>query len=159
MKSLIVEVPSGGASLELYLSPGIKSAQLVVVMPEGVEIGPRTDSTHGSQWSPGKLTTSVREWLSQNGFPPRGLTEQSIVQILREHRGFVKIRDETTRWNIYDEIAARLGVSIEARRRLTTGTGEPAWRPEVGFARKNLEQQGIIEPTQVSGRGVWKLRP
>jgi hypothetical protein len=76
---------------------------------------------------------------------------------LREHGGAVKINDKDSGWKIYDEIAARLGVSIEARRRLTSGTGEPAWRPEVGFARKNLEQKGILKPTEVSGRGVWSL--
>jgi hypothetical protein len=67
----------------------------------------------------------------------------------------VKISQEA--WNIYDELAARLGVSMESRRRLTEGTGEPAWRPEVGFARKNLEQRGELAPTAVSGRGVWQL--
>ena len=105
-----------------------------------------------------KPTSAIREWYSRNGFPPRELTQQAIIQILHEHAGQLKIRDESSGWNIYDEIAARLGVSIEARRRLPPGTGESAWRPEVGFARKNLEQQGLIEPTQASGRGVWKLK-
>jgi hypothetical protein len=69
----------------------------------------------------------------------------------------VRIRDAESGWNIYDELAARLGVTIEARSRETAGTGEPAWRPEVGFRRKNLEQRGVIAPTVVSGRGVWQL--
>jgi hypothetical protein len=101
--------------------------------------------------------TPVRAITSDNGFPPRALTEQTILQIISEHGGSVDIRDRSTGWNIYDEIAARLGVSIEARRRLTAGTHEPAWRPEVGYARKNLEQRGIIKPTEESGRGVWAL--
>jgi hypothetical protein len=46
---------------------------------------------------------------------------------------------------------------VEARQRLTAGTGEPAWRPEVGFARKNLEQEGVIVPTERSGWGIWEL--
>jgi hypothetical protein len=79
------------------------------------------------------------------------------VQILFEHGGRVRIRDAESGWNIYDEVAARLGVTIEARSRETPGTREPAWRPEVGFCRKNLEQRGVIAPTVVSGRGVWQL--
>lgn len=70
----------------------------------------------------------------------------------------MRIRDPRSGWSIYEEIAARLGVSIRARRRLTEGTGEPAWRPEVGYCRKNLVQAGILEPTKVSGRGVWTLK-
>ena len=106
-----------------------------------------------------RLLTQVRisPIITDNGFPPLRLTEQTIVQVLRDHGGSVRIRDEFSGWNIYDEIAARLGVSIEARRRLTMGTGEPASRPEVGYARKNLEQRGVIEPTERSGRGTWTL--
>jgi hypothetical protein len=96
-------------------------------------------------------------YRSESGFPPRSLTEEAIVQILREHGGSVKIRDKDKGWNVYDEIAARLGISVEARQRLTAGTGEPAWRPEVGFARKNLEQEGVIVPTERSGWGIWEL--
>ena len=55
-------------------------------------------------------------------------------------------------WNIYDEVAARLNVPFEARMRPTKGTKEPAWRPEVGFCRKSLEQSGIIVHTSVSGK-------
>jgi hypothetical protein len=93
----------------------------------------------------------------RQGFPPRHLTEATIVQVLREQGGSVKIRNRRTGWNIYDEVADRLNVSIEARSRVTEGTEEPAWRPEVGFCRKNLEQRGVIAPTAVSGRGVWQL--
>lgn len=98
------------------------------------------------------------EHESHIGFPPRRLTEWAIVEILRARGGTVRIRDTDSRWNIYDEIADRLGVSAEARRRITPGTGEPAWRPEVGYCRKNLVQKGILEPTKVSGRGVWTLK-
>jgi hypothetical protein len=105
-----------------------------------------------------KLHEPIRPLITHNGFPPRALTEETIVEVIKEHGGSVQIRDTATGWNIYDEIAARLGVSIEARRRLTAGTGEPAWRPEVGFARKNLEQSGVLKPTQESGRGTWALK-
>src|SRR3954470_3063007 len=46
-------------------------------------------------------------------FPPRDLIELAIVEILREQGGRVKITQDD--WNIYDEVAARLGVSMEAR--------------------------------------------
>jgi hypothetical protein len=88
-------------------------------------------------------------------FPHRERIEEAIVQVLRERGGTVKIRTRT--WNIYDELGDRLHVSIAARQRPTEGTGEHAWRPEVGFARKNLEQQGVLAPTFQSGRGVWQL--
>ena len=39
-----------------------------------------------------------REWHSPNGFPPRELTEQAIVQILREYGGRVRIRNGVTAW-------------------------------------------------------------
>jgi hypothetical protein len=81
-----------------------------------------------------------------------------IVQVLKERGGSVKVREKASGWNIYDEIAARLGVSADARRRPTKGTGELAWRPEVGYCRKNLERAGILEPTRVSGWGTWALK-
>jgi hypothetical protein len=150
MKTIVIEVDRGGSTIDLMLKAGANSGQAVLVLSEHVEI-----KSKGQGSTP--LRPGFRAFVSDNGFPPRKLTEEAIVQILRENGGSVKIRDESTGWNIYDEIAARLGVSIEARRRRTPGTGEPAWRPEVGYARKNLEQDGIIAPTEQSGRGVWAL--
>jgi hypothetical protein len=156
---MIVEIPSEGARVEFRLSAGTKQGQVVVVIPEGVEISSPPQAEKGAQPRDShRPTSAIREWRSRNGFPSRELTKQAITQILREHGGQAKIRDESSGWNIYDEIAARLGVSIEARRRLTAGRGESAWRPEVGFARRTLEQNGVIEPTQTSFRGVWRLQ-
>jgi hypothetical protein len=93
----------------------------------------------------------------RTAFPTRSKTENAIIEVLREHGGSVSIQDKITSWTIYDAVAARLGVSADARNRRTRGTGERAWRPEVGYARKNLERRGIIKPTAVSGRGIWEL--
>ena len=149
MKTIIVNVPKSGSRIELCLAPGKTSGQVVLVLGDDVEL------KHADAAS---KETPVEQFQSHNGFPPRSLTKQTIVQILREHGGSVRIRDTETGWNIYDELAARLGVSVEARRRLSEGTGEPAWRPEVGFCRKDLEQAAILEPTEVSGRGIWTLK-
>lgn len=154
MKTIILDVPPSGARIDLVLRPGKTNGQAVLVLPDEVEIATKAtpQATRTSQ------SSVPREFISSNGFPPRSLTEQTILQIIREHGGSVRIRDTATGWNIYDEIAARLGVSIEARRRPTEGTGEAAWRPEVGFCRKNLEQRGDLQPTEQSGRGVWTLK-
>jgi hypothetical protein len=149
MRTVIIEVPRSGATVELVLRAGAPSGQAVVVLSDGVEFRQESE--------PATLKPRFQTYRSETGFPPRSLTEEAIIQILREHGGSVKIRNKDTGWNIYDEIAARLGVSVEARQKLTAVTQEPAWRPEVGFARKNLEQRGVILPTEESGWGVWKL--
>jgi hypothetical protein len=159
MKSLTLNVPRSG--LYLKLAATSSDAQVVVVAPDEVTISEAVATKAGAV-APASIQTGlfrqpVKTITTDNGFPPRRLTEHAIAQIIREHGGSVKIRDQSTGWNIYDEIAARLGVSIEARRRLTAGTSEPAWRPEIGYARKNLEQAGTIKPTEQSGRGVWAL--
>lgn len=159
MKSLTLNVPRSG--LYLKLATTSSDAQVIVVAPDEVTISEAAATKEGAPAQASIQTELFREPVktitTDNGFPPRRLTEQVIVQIIREHGGSVRIRDESTGWNIYDEIAARLGVSIKARRRLTAGTNEPAWRPEVGYGRKNLEQAGTIKPTEQSGRGVWAL--
>jgi len=87
----------------------------------------------------------------------RSAIEGAIVDILHEHSGRVQIVDPVTGFNIYKEVATRLNISPELQKELTAG-GENRWRAEVGFARKNLEQRGVIAPTSESGRGVWMLR-
>lgn len=83
--------------------------------------------------------------------------EETILEIIRERGGWTLIKDPSSGFNIYEEVANRVGVSRELQKRLTP-TGENAWRAEVGFARKNLEQRRVIAPTMESGRGVWKLK-
>jgi hypothetical protein len=140
MKTLAITVGQAGADVRFRLRSGSSNAEVTLSVPNGVEV---------------ILGTSQAPTHSRD-FPHRGSTKETIVDILEENGGSIKIR--TDDWNIYDEVAARLGVSIVARNRLTSGTGEPAWRPEVGFCRKDLEQEGTIEPTAVSGRGNWKLK-
>lgn len=159
MRSIIIDVGEKGAQITLVLRPGETSGQAVLLLGDSVEIASSPSKPAIPISSPSGFRVGFQEYERRNGFPPRALTEQAIIQILRENGGSVRIRDSETGWNIYDEVAARLGVSVEARRRRTAGTGEPAWRPEVGYARKHLEQQGIILPTEVSGRGVWSLSP
>ena len=159
MKSLTLNVPPSGLYLKLAATGS--DAQIVLVAPDEVKITETTvasrDDKAQAHTTPEFLQRPITPVVTKNGFPPRQLTQQTIIQIIRENGGSVKIRDDGSGWNIYDEVAARLGLSIEARRRLTAGTGEPAWRPEVGFARKNLEQAGINKPTEQSGWGVWAL--
>jgi hypothetical protein len=151
MKTAMIDVGRNGATVRLKLKPGAPSSHAVLVMPDDVQI--EAGGIEGNAPNP---SIGFSDSWRESGFPPRRLTEEAIIRIIQEHGGSVKIRDED--WNIYDEIAARLGVSFESRRRLTRGTGEPAWRPEVGFCRKNLEQSGALAPTDVSGRGVWALK-
>lgn len=91
------------------------------------------------------------------GFPSQDCTKEVIIDILKNHGGSVRIQKLRSGLNIYDELASRLGVSSAARQRLTT-TGEHAWRPEVGYCKKELVRDGLIQPASVSGRGVWTLR-
>jgi hypothetical protein len=148
MKTMYIELSSSGAMLHFASN---RPSGMVITVPDDVWV---TSMPVLPEMVPPRAERSPAVG-STTGFPPRDLTEAAIVQIIREHGGTVKIRQND--WNIYDELAARLGVSIDARRRLTAGTNEPAWRPEVGFARKNLEQRGELAPTAVSGRGVWQL--
>jgi hypothetical protein len=87
----------------------------------------------------------------------RARIEEAIVQIIKEHGGQIAVKDPISGFNVYQEVGRRIGVDRELQTRLTP-TGENAWRAEVGFARKNLEQRGVIAPTSESGRGVWKLK-
>jgi hypothetical protein len=149
MRTIIIDVKKRGALIELALKPGSSSGQTVLVLGDTVEIKPKTERD---------ARPMFEEYRPRaNGFPPRSLKESVTVHILREHGGSVEIRNPLTGWSIYDEVAARLNVPIEVRRRPTAKTGEPAWRPEVGYCRKNLEQARIIAPTDVSGRGVCQL--
>jgi len=151
MRTVVFNVTKSGCTIEVALRPGNDSGEVVIALTDEVEIlSPKSAPTLDG------LKTQIDEIGKRAEFPPRTLTEKTIIQILHEHRGSVKIRQDD--WNIYDEIAARLGVSIEARNRPTKGTGEAAWRPEVGYCRKNLEQSGIMQPTDVSGRGIWALK-
>ena len=150
MRSYQLVIPKAGRAIEFRVTGNNETADIVILLPDEVRVAwpversmPRPDPT-------------LRGYDKAN-FPSRRLTEAAIIQTLREYGGSVKIHDVTTGWNIYDELAARLGVSVESRKRLTAGAAEPAWRTEVGFASKNLELSGVIRPTAETGREVWAL--
>lgn len=153
MKTRAFEIGARGLTIELKPMTSSRTGHVLIVCDDDVSIVVPGASPIAS---PVHARGSI--WQTAKGFPPDSLTEETIVDILRERGGSAKITDRENGWNIYDELAARLGVSWEARNRLTPGTGEPAWRPEVGYCRKHLEQAGIIEPTEKSGRGIWTLK-
>ena len=153
MKTHAFEVGPSGLTVELKSKSSLRTGHVIIVSDDDVTIA--VPGTVAST-SPTPVQGSI--WRTSTGFPPRSLTEETIVDVLRERSGSAKITDRENGWNIYDELAARLGVTWVARNRLTTGTREPAWRPEVGYCRKNLEQAGVIEPTEKSGRGIWSLK-
>lgn len=141
MKTHAFEIRARGLTIELRSMTSSRTGHVLIICDDDVSVvvpgaSPKTAPALGSVWQTPK------------GFPPDSLTEETIVDILRERGGSAKITDRENGWNIYDELAARLGVSWESRNRLTPGTGEPAWRPEVGYCRKHLEQAGVIEPTE-----------
>ena len=151
MRSYQLVIPKAGRTIEFRVTGNNETADIVILLPDEVRIAwpversmPRPDPT-------------LRGYDKTN-FPSRRLTEAAIIQTLREFGGSVKIHDVKSGWNIYDELAARLGVSIESRQRLTPGTEQSAWRTEVGLASKNLELSGVIRQTAETGREVWFLR-
>ncbi len=107
MRTVIVDVGNAGTRIDLVLKGGATSGQVVLVVSDTVDINPPAPA-HAAP------PRAIREHQSTTGFPPRALTEETIVQILNEHGGSVQIRDAVSGWNIYDEVAARLGVSVEA---------------------------------------------
>src|SRR5262245_4536279 len=75
MKSTIFQIPPDGVKIEFHLSAGTKSGQVVVVVPDGVRIGPPTYRQMPSQPPTVTSTATPHEWHSLNEFPPRELTE------------------------------------------------------------------------------------
>jgi hypothetical protein len=153
MKTYAFEVGPKGLTVQLSSGHSARTGNVLIVCDDDLSV-----ATPGSNPPISPMPLQGPVWRTTTGFPPRALTEEAIVDVLRERGGSAKITDRENGWNIYDEIAARLSVTWEARNRLTPGTREPAWRPEVGYCRKNLEQAGVIEATQKSGRGIWALK-
>ena len=153
MKTYAFEVGPSGLTVELKTKSSSRTGHIIVVCDEDVEVVvPMVNPP------PSPKPTQDSIWRTATGFPPRSLTEETIVDVLHERGGSARITDKENGWNIYDELAARLSVTWTARNRPTPGTHEPAWRPEVGYCRKNLEQAGVIKPTEQSGRGIWSLK-
>ena len=150
MHSYQIVIPKAGRSVQFRVTGHNETADIVILLPDEVQVvWPVERSTP-------RPDPSLRGY-DKAGFPSRILAEAVIVQTLREYGGKVKIRDAKAGWNIYDELAARLGVSVESRTRVTGGAGEPAWWTEVGLARQNLELRGVMRPISESGPEVWSL--
>jgi hypothetical protein len=120
---------------------------------------PRSSSPRGQSVAPAN-PSGAKIGVSQ---PPQGprfdrsKIEEQIIAIIKDRGGQTAVKDHMSGFNIYEEVAHRLGLARELLKELTP-TGENRWRAEVGFARKNLEQRGVIAPTSQSGRGVWRLK-
>lgn len=149
MHSYQLVIPKTGRTVQFRLTGNNETADIVILLPDEVQIvwpveraSPRPDP--------------ILRGYDKSGFPSRILAEAVLIQVLQEHGGKVTIRDAKAGWNVYDELAARLGVSVENRTRLA-GMGEPAWWTEVGLARQNLELRGVIRPASESGPDVWAL--
>ena len=87
-----------------------------------------------AQWQeslrPGSLPVQAVDLRRDSSeFPNRKVLEAAIIQLLRERGGSVKIR--TRHWNIYDELADRLGCPFKhANDRLSprvSRRGAPKW--------------------------------
>jgi hypothetical protein len=78
----------------------------------------------------------------------------ALVNILHDEGGRVQITQDS--WNIYDEVADRLGLSPLDRKKTTRG-GELALRATVGYVKHVLKTERII--SDVPGQpGVWTLQ-
>lgn len=106
MQTIYVEIGTSGAMLHFASE---RRSGVAITLPDGVWVTtmPVPPAT-GTPTPPASRASAAAA-----SFPPRDLTEAAILQVLRERGGTVKIRQED--WNIYDELAARLGVSFELR--------------------------------------------
>lgn len=77
MKTIVIEVAPDGSTVDLVLKRSVQSGQAVLVLSDNVEIKSKYENLSGQ----GK---GFRAFVSENGFPPDKLTEEMIVQILRE---------------------------------------------------------------------------
>jgi len=74
----------------------------------------------------------------------------SIVSLLKE-KGSMKTCD------VYKELSVRLKLT-ELDRNLTIPDGRSKFKSEVRWLKQDLIKSGVIEKTEVSGRGIWKLK-
>ena len=150
MHSYQIVIPKAGRAVQFRLTGHNETADIVILLPDEVQVvWPVERSTP-------RPDPSLRGY-DKAGFPSRILAEAVIIQTLREFGGSVKIRDVKAGWNIFDELAARLGVSVKSRTHVSAGAKEPAWWTEVGLARQNLELRGVVRPISESGPEVWAL--
>jgi hypothetical protein len=107
----------------------------------------------------GTINTMGRRRKRLNLFPPsnadfplRHQIQATLVQIMKGRGGEIEPQIA------YEEVADRLNISAELRKKLTPGgRNENAWRAHVGWARDDLVKQEIIAAVVESGRGLWRL--
>lgn len=58
---------------------------------------------------------------------------------------------------ILDEVDKRFGSYLTEKDLEVRAKGELSWRNSARWRRKRLVENGILEPSSVSGFGVWKL--
>lgn len=105
MRAITIDVDKRGALINLALAEGRRSGQVVLVLSHDVQMITQADES-SSAVAPG-----FHEYEGKGGFPPRRLTEHAIVQVLREHGGSVRIRDEATGWNIYELLKEQMAAA------------------------------------------------
>ncbi len=109
---------------------------------------------------PGELPSDQSNFVSEVGFAAHpSVAGQSgaayylpkIVSVLRELGGVAKTK--VIRSAIIDQMNANNELIDESEQ----AQGEPKYQTDMRFARMHLVNAGKLEPTEVSGRGIWQL--
>lgn len=89
-------------------------------------------------------------------FPSRSETRSVLLSLIWERGG--TLRTTTPDFSVYEELADRFGLSRDARTRRSPGSrSQTAWRSEVGYARFDLVNEGLLEDSKKAGHGIWAL--
>ncbi|MCX7257503.1 MAG: restriction endonuclease [Polaromonas sp.] len=76
-----------------------------------------------------------------------------IIHVLRGMRGVAKAAA------VREAIVAEMIKNKEPINEALLSTGEPKYQNDIRWARMLLVNKGLLEPTEVAGRGSWKLTP
>ncbi len=86
MRTILIHVPKSGCTIELAPRQGCSKGEALLAITDDVELKEPAQRAAATSPSP-----TFQEYRSDTGFPPRSLTEQTIVQIIEEHGGSVRI--------------------------------------------------------------------